>query len=131
MTEEKPSPGRGPGGLGKALIAIAWATTLAVVAVTVPTVMLVLTRSRSWQLEQAVRQLSRGDLSRALPDVDDESLAGVATELEELRRSLSARIREMGGASEEQDRQVGTLRRNVQDLSDTVSRQVAAVEQTA
>ncbi|MBI4512026.1 MAG: methyl-accepting protein, partial [Deltaproteobacteria bacterium] len=109
------------------------AVSVAMVAIagTVPAVLYFAMRSRVKTVEDSVRDLSRGNLSRQLPSFDDEALAPIIGELDSLRENMRARLSDMADASDEQDRSVSAAKRDLNELAQGVQRQVSAIEDTA
>src|SRR5262245_43206866 len=62
-------------------------------------------RGRARQLESAVRGLKQ-DMTRKLPEIADETLGGIAVELDTLRRNLQGQLADANAMSEDQERSV-------------------------
>ena len=86
----------------------------------VPLAHLYTQRSRARGVEDGIRQLSRGELGRALPVSDDDVYAGIFTELESLRRTFQGQLKDMAISTDDQDRVLTAARRNIEELALTV-----------
>ena len=101
------------------------------VAAAVPLFLLFSQRARARTVEDGIRQLSRGELGRAIPMSDDETYSGIFSELEGLRRTFQGQIKDMALSTDDQDRVLAAARRNIEELASGVQKQVTSVEETA
>ena len=96
-----------------------------------PLSLLLTSRKRAAQLEDHVRRLVRGEMARPLAAIDDDNLGPIGNKLEQLRRQLSERLRDTAAATDENERALGSARRDLSEIAAGAERQLTAVEETA